>query len=109
MTTREQLEQNVADAKAALTSAENALAVFDAQPENNVFDTMDNAKWTLEEKLESWAFQDCEGAGNCGSPEYEQEFIVDGQHYKAILRVEYNRHDKTYYYVEESEFEVVKL
>ena len=52
------------------------------------------------------AFEDCEGAGNCGMDKYTQEFIVGDMHYIATLTVEYNRHDKTYYYIDETDFTV---
>ena len=37
------------------------------------------------------------------------EFIVDEKRYVAILEVEYNRHDKTYYFVDGSDFRVEEL
>jgi len=68
---------------------------------------MQEAENVIENRLENMARDDCEGAGNCGAAKYMQEFIVDGSHYMATLSVEYNRHDKTYYYVEEQQFSVV--
>ena len=58
--------------------------------------------------LGAMASEDCEGSFNCGSPEYHRHFMLEGSNvvYVAVLDVEYNRHDKQYYYVEDSEFRV---
>ena len=109
MSTKEELAAAVAAAKAALATAESALEAFDTSPENNVFATLEEAAGVLEERLDGWAFEDCQGAHNVGRDEYTQEFIVDGKHYMATAKYEYNRHDKMYYYVEESEFSVAPI
>lgn len=101
---KEKLQKAVAVAKQELMTAELALATFVALPENNVFATLEDAAGSLEERLRQQAHEDCEGAGNCGSEEYEQKFIVDGIHYDGKLSVEYNRHDKTYYYIDSAHF-----
>lgn len=107
--TIEQLKQNVETAKASLAEAEQALAAFESAPEQNVFASLDEAEGVLQERMEGFAFEDCQGAHNRGEDQYEQEFIVAGVHYLATLDCEYNRHDKTYYYLEESEFSYKKL
>lgn len=107
--TKENLEASVKEARAALQSAEKDLAEFIASAENNVFGSVEEASGVLEDRLRDQAFNDCEGAGNCGADKYTQEFIVDGKHYLATLSVEYNRHDKTYYYIDESEFTVTEI
>lgn len=95
--------------KKSLASAEQALENFKSLPENNVFDSLEDAEDTLEELLSSKAREDCEGSYCCGAEEYEQEFICQGEHYMATLSVEYNRLEKTYYYVDNTEFKVKKL
>jgi hypothetical protein len=111
--TKQELKQAVVDAKAALVHAENALAAFEADPAQNVFASLSEAENVLEDRLRDQAFQafqafqDCQGAYNCCAEVYEQEFIVDGKHYIGRLYVEYNRHDKMYYYIDESDFEVL--
>jgi len=105
----EQLKQNVETAKASLAAAEQALTAFESAPEQNVFPSLEEAEGVLEERMQGFAFDDCQGAYNRGQDEYEQEFIVDGVHYLATLKCEYNRHDKTYYYLEESDFSYKKL
>lgn len=104
MSTREELTTAIKAATANLDAAKGALAAFEALAENNVFGTLDDAIDRIQDKLERRAFDDCQGANNCGAPQYSQEFMVGGVKYIGTLTVEYNRHDKTYYYVEESSF-----
>lgn len=103
---KDNLIANIDSAKAALAQAEAALESFIASPENNVFESLEAAEADLEDRLNNKAYADCQGAYNCGDDKYEQEFIVDGKHYIATLECEYNRHDKTYYYIDGSEFSV---
>ena len=107
MKTLETLKQNIAEVKSALLDAEAALIEFEERPENNVYASLDDAG-ELEDILGDLAFQDCEGAHNCGSPEYTREFMVDGKVYIATLKCEYNRHDKMYYYVDGTEFSIAE-
>lgn len=58
----------------------------------------------MEDKLLGQAREDCEGAYNCGADHYDQEFMVGDVRYLGTLTVEYNRHDKTYYYIDGSNF-----
>ena len=104
MTTKEELRAAVKVAEQALATAQNAVAEFDDLPENNVYATLDEAAADLEDKLRDLAHKDCEGEHNCGASTYTREFMVDGAKYVGTLKVEYNRHDKTYYYIEEVEF-----
>lgn len=107
MTTLEILTKAVVDAEKALKEAENALAEFQDRPENNVYESLEDAA-ELEEILEGLAFQDCEGSHNCGRPEYTREFMVGDKVYIATLKCEYNRHDKTYYYVDSTKFSIAE-
>lgn len=102
--TREFLVQQVADAKRWLSEVQALLDAFDSAAENNMFDTVDQAMATIEEKLRGLAHEDCEGSYNCGQEEYAQDFIVDGVTYTGKLVCEYNRHDKTYYFLDHGEF-----
>lgn len=109
MTTKKELEQAVKDARANLESAEAVLAAFDAAPENNRFDDLDTALGTIEDALRDLAFEDCEGAGNVGLPKYSRDFYVGDTLYRGTAAFEYNRHDKTYYYIEECNFTYEEL
>lgn len=102
--TREELKAAIQAANAKLTDAKDALAAFEAKAENNVFDSLEKANSKVEAMLESRAHQDCEGSYNCGQDEYTQEFMVGNVRYIGTLKVEYNRHDKTYYYVDGSDY-----
>jgi hypothetical protein len=100
MATKEELQAAVKAAETQLTEAQAALEQWDSLAENNVFETLEKALSTIEDKLRSKASDDCEGAYNCGLDEYSQEFIVGGTKYLATAKFEYNRHDKTYYYID---------
>jgi hypothetical protein len=102
--TKEELQQAIEVAKKNLAAAETALADFIASPANNVFETLEEAEEEIEDRLRNMAHADCEGSYNCGEDVYEQEFIVDDILYCAKLKCEYNRHDKTYYYLDGAEF-----
>lgn len=98
--TREELAAELTAARIRVDELERAIKRIDTAPENNVFASLEEAERVLAIRLECEASEDCEGAGNCGADAYVQEFIVDGTHYIGTLEVEYNRHDKTYYYIE---------
>lgn len=104
MTTKKELELSVTNAKAALATAEAALQAFNDAPENNRFDDLDDALGTIEDQLRDLAFADCQGAYNCGADYYRKEFYVGDTLYRGTAEFEYNRHDKTYYYIEECHF-----
>jgi len=104
-----QLQQAIVDKVKELELAKQALLVFEASPERNTFDSLDEAESVISKRLENEAHEDCEGSYNYGSPTYEQEFIVQGKHYLATMTFEYNRHDKTYYYIDSSEYSFVEL
>jgi hypothetical protein len=104
MITKEALEQFVKEAEQALLEAEQALADYNANITQHIYPDIETATGEVEDLLYSRARQDCEGQYNCGSDEYFQGFVVDGQEYLGTLRCFYNRHDKTYYFVEESTF-----
>jgi hypothetical protein len=97
---KEALQAAVKVAKEAHDAAVKALEDFERDPKNNVFESVEDAEISLEESMRGVASADCEGSHNCGASEYRQGFFVGDVEYVAIANVEYNRHDKTYYYVE---------
>jgi DNA helicase IV len=103
------LELKVKQAQAALDEAVKTLEEAKSLPENNVFDDLEFASAKIEDTLLDKASEDCEGAYNCGLEQYTQLFYVQGELYKGILKVEYNRHDKTYYYVDGHDFKIEKV
>lgn len=52
------------------------------------------------EVAREWANDDCEGAHNCGNEEYTVSFKIADKIHVVDVGFSYNRHDKTYYYVE---------
>lgn len=103
------LEERVKQLQASLKEAQEKLTLFLERAENNIYNNLKDALNTIENNLRNKAFQDCEGAYNVGSDMYSQEFIVDTIKYRATLTCLYNRHDKTYYYLDESEFKYEKV
>lgn len=101
-----ELREELKKATQRVTEIESAIFAIDAAPENNVFSSLEEAGQVLAERLHDEALEDCEGAGNCGADAYLQEFIVDGVHYIGTLSVEYGRHDKTYYYIDDIDWSV---
>ena len=106
---RQILLDNVNDLFQLLVVAQNQLRTFDSLPENNQFTDFQVACETIEGKLYVEALEDCEGSYNCGLPLYEQEFIVNGELYLGELKVEYGRYDKTYYFIDNHEFQVTPI
>lgn len=100
MKTKHQLQNEVAVARIALRDAEVALAAFDGLAENNVFDTADKGTAFAEDACDTMAHDACEGAGNCGDDQYTQDYMVGPIKFRCTASYEYDRHDKTYYYID---------
>jgi hypothetical protein len=94
------LNDAIRDASGLLSKATMRKRDFESLLENNDFPSLEEAESWLEERLHEYACEDCEGSYNCGIDEYKQRFTVAGVLYKATLRVDYNRHDKRYYYTD---------
>lgn len=105
---RDCLKAHINTAQSILDEANAALVAFDEALGNNVYESLEDAE-ELEEVLLELAYQDCEGSHCCGSSVYEREFLVGSTKYCATLEVEYNRHDKTYYYVYDSTFTIKEV
>lgn len=103
------LETQISDKTRELEELNAQLNIEKAKPENNIYVNFETACDFIQNALENKAAEDCEGAYNCGNEQYEQLFMVANDIYKGVLSVEYNRHDKTYYYIEDSKFEVIDV
>jgi hypothetical protein len=70
------------------------------------FKTHEEAQDLIAGVLEDKASNDCEGSYCYGQSEYTQEYqLIDSDVvYEGKIKVEYNRHAKTYYYVDEVEY-----
>lgn len=108
MKTKEHYLCDIKQAEIALSAAQKALADFLRLPENNKFTDLDDAVATIEDQLRDKASNDCEGSHNCGVDKYKQLFMVNEDTYLGVLICEYNRHDKTYYYLENADFTYTK-
>lgn len=108
MKSKEELINEVRLAEIALFSAKEALQNFLDLPENSVYVDLPTAIKLVVRKLQEKAFNDCEGAGNCGLEAYEQLFMVNSDTYLGTLYCEYGQHDKTYYYIGDNRFKYVK-
>lgn len=106
MTELDELNEAVKLAQDALESAQDDLLEYCNRPENNTFTDLEVASDAIQDKLTSIAHNACEGSYCFGLDEYNQLFYVNDVLYKGTLNVEYNRHDKTYYYVDGTEFSV---
>lgn len=107
LTKLESLRAAAEEAETALRDAYRALEAEDIKAEYFVYanhEDAEDAEGELYEVLHFRAFKDCQGAYNVGQEEYRQEYIVDGNKFVGILAVEYNRHDKTYYYIDGTEY-----
>jgi hypothetical protein len=85
------------------------LVEIETAPENNVFDSVEDACGTLEERFLDAASLACEGSYAYGEDTYSQEFIVGDVHYIFNIIIEYSRHDKRYYYVDGSRTKVTDI
>lgn len=88
--------------------AEMAFNAFDSRIENNSFDSLHQAEMVLTDRFEEIASEAC-GDSKWGKPEYIQQFMVDGELYEAKVEVDYNRHDKRWYYVDGTKYSYRKL
>jgi hypothetical protein len=98
-----------ADMDYYFTEANKAQSTIDLIKSNLCFfqfTSHEEAEYMVEGLLQNKASNNCEGSNCCGQPEYTQEYqLIDSDAvYLGKIKVEYNRHDKTYYYVDEVEY-----
>ena len=101
MTKIEELQLEIASRECSLACYKLALADEIAKLENNIFVNLAEAVAVLEDALIEKAAQDCEGSYNVGDPEYRQKFTILSKTPEAVLDVNYSRHDKRYYYIDD--------
>lgn len=102
-------EQLLTKATEALNEATAKLDELLMSVEGNTFDTLEEAEGAIEDMLRGKASDACEGSYCYGLDQYTLKFKAAGELYLATLDVEYNRHDKQYYYVDGCQFKVEKL
>ncbi len=92
-----------------LQALDRAIDVELNKPTQWKFDDYQEACWAVEEHLEAIAGNDCERSYKRGQSAYTQDFYVGGDLYLGTLTVEYGRHDKTYYFIDQSDFKAEKV
>lgn len=65
-----------------------------------LYSDLEEASEDLYYEMKEEASKDCEGSHNCGNDTYTRRCQVGDSFYKITAEFEYNRYDKTYYYVE---------
>ena len=73
-----------------------------------IFNTIEEAVHTVEDEHHRKAHEDCEGSYNMGDDVYTSLVQVGDKYYNLSTEFEYNRHSKTYYYVDGSKPTQVK-
>lgn len=104
--TKEWYKTKIAALQAEIGTITTKLEAIDSDIDNNVFASHNEAELRLTCRFEEVARQDCEGSHNCGAEEYAQRYrLTDNDTtFEAIVSFEYNRHDKTYYYIDGSSY-----
>lgn len=99
-------KESAAEFRLKIAELEKEIETLEADVCNFQFESHENAKDNLYWLLQSKAEDACEGSHNCGAVEYTQlyQLIGDSKVYSGKIRVHYNRHDKTYYYVDSTEY-----
>lgn len=109
MSEHELLKTQVEACEVLLQAAQTKLDEYESSPEFHTYTTLEDGESSVYNRLYNQASEACEGSFCCGEDKYEQEFIVNGKHFLGTLTLEYNRHDKTYYYIDGEEFTVSEL
>jgi hypothetical protein len=104
MTPLQNIQASIAYARSELAVLEAAARAILRSAEHNTFETLKDADIALASDMYHRAGEDCEGSHCCGEDEYTQEFMVGTQKYLATMTFEYSRHDKTYYYIDSSDY-----
>jgi hypothetical protein len=90
---------------------EGQIEAFDSAIENNQYADHADAESRITDRYSDIAHEQCEGAGNCGEPQFKQKYQIAGNPnlFEATVDFEYNRHDKTYYYIDGTDYSYVEL
>lgn len=90
---------------------EQLLIDIDESIENNQYSTHEDARSTITNQIYAIAEAQCEGMRNCGNPDFTRLYKVTGVDgtFQATVAFQYNRHDKTYYYIDETHYSYIKI
>lgn len=98
------LKKSIRDSQDNTMQLIDLLRFCESSHELNTYADLSTANKAVSDRLRRYAEEDCEGSHNVGSSSYSQIFSVDGTKYEGTLSVKYDRHDKTYYYVDYTEY-----
>ena len=108
---KKQIAASIAEHHKAIAALEQSLIDFDSLIENNQYADHGGAEDSITDRFDGIARTQCEGAGNCGLPMFKQRYQIAGNPntFEATVKFEYNRHDKTYYYIDGTDYSYVEL
>ena len=108
---KEQIAEEIAAHHKAIAKLEQSLDDFDSLIENNQYTDQKDAEYSITNRFSCIAYEQCEGAGNCGLPMFKQRYQITGNPntFEATVEFEYNRHDKTYYYIDGTRYSYVQI
>lgn len=94
-----------------IAELEQSLIDFDSLIENNQYESHDDAEGSITKRFRGIAREACEGAYNYGDDFYTQRYQIAGNPnvFKATVTFEYNRHDKTYYYIDGMDYSYAEV
>ncbi len=100
--TKAEMDEKVKFHQSEIARLEAEKEGIDSLLENNQYKDHDDAEGAIDERFRSVAFEACQGAYNYGDDQYTQRYQVadDPAIYEATVKIEYNRHDKMYYYID---------
>lgn len=108
---REQIAAEIYAHQKSIEVLEQSLMDIDSSMENNQYTDQKNAEYSITKRFEGIAQKQCEGAYNCGDEQFQQRYQITGNPnvFEATVKFEYNRHDKTYDYIEGTTYSYVEL
>lgn len=95
----------------AIGILEQSLDDFDSLIENNQYSDHKNAEYSITGRFSYIASEQCEGSHNYGEEMFKQQYQIAGNSntFEASVQFEYSRHDKTYYYIDETNYSYVQV
>ena len=106
-----QIAAEIATHKKAIALLEQSMTDFDSLIENNQYEDHGTAEASIEDRFRNIAGEQCEGSNNCGEEKFMQRYQIAGNPnmFEATVSFEYNRHDKTYYYVDGTTYSYAEI
>jgi hypothetical protein len=109
MKTLAEINNEIVELKKNLESLQETKQILQLSREYNMYSNQNEAKNRVEGLLEDLANNDCEGSYTCGLAYYSCDYSANGKNFLCVATPEYNRHDKTYYYVDSIKFDHLEV